>query len=107
MKIRVTEPLLDYENKPIKKEDGKDLTVREAIAIALNNYLSTETPTAEQKAKSFQISLKLYIDKDVDLTLDDRMFIKERAGVILGVVPLGRLSEILEGAEKPDAQKTN
>ena len=100
MKILVTQSIKSYNGEDVKDQDGKPLTVRDAIAVALNNYTQGETPTAEQKNKAFQISLKLYANKEVDLTLDDRAFIKERAGKISGSLIYGRICELLEGEDK-------
>jgi len=107
MKIVTDDILKGYDGKDILNVDKKPLTVRDAIAIAINNYNQGEVPTAEQKNKAFQISIKLFANKEVDLTLDDRTFIKERAGVISGVIVYGRLCELLEGEDKKEDPPVN
>jgi ABC-type phosphate transport system substrate-binding protein len=96
MKIKVEDKILDYEGKEVLKDDKTAFTVRDAISIALNGQLRDENITAEQKNKIFQISIKIWSNKEVDLTVDDRAFIKERAGKLLSALVYGRLSEILE-----------
>jgi hypothetical protein len=96
MKINVETKILDYEGKKIPKDEKTSLTIRDAISIALNSQLREEIITTEQKNKIFQISVKLWTKKEIDLTVDDRAFIKERAGKILTALLYGRLSEMLE-----------
>lgn len=87
----------------VKDYDGKDLvegktkvTYRAVINAILNRAVQGEILTAEKQAKSFQITLKLFKDKEVDLTLDDRAFIKERLSNLNSPLLYGRISEILE-----------
>ena len=96
MKINVETKILDYEGKKIPKDEKTSLTIRDAISIAINSQLREEIITTEQKNKIFQISVKLWTKKEIDLTVDDRAFIKERAGKILTALLYGRLSEMLE-----------
>jgi hypothetical protein len=97
MKIDLLQPILDYEGKPIKNPDGTEFTLRSAMAVALNNQAEGEPPlTGEQKAKIYRLSVKIYEDKECDLTVDDRAFIKERAGKVLTSVAFGRVSDMLE-----------
>lgn len=107
MKIFVINTLKNYDGKEILDSEGKPLSIRNAVIIALNSYLSGEVPTAEQKNKAFHISMKLYASEEVDLTLDDRAFIKERAGIILGVIVYGRVCEILEGEDHQEIKNEN
>jgi len=105
MKINVTEKILNYEGNPIKEgEEGKekDLTVRTAIAFALNALAREEIQTAEDKAKIYQLSTKLYSNNEPDFTLDDRKFIKDRAAKILPALWFGKLSELLEDPVKEE-----
>lgn len=104
MKIDVTQVLIDYEGKELKSKD-KPYTLRDALAIALNSNLPNELQTAEDKNKSYQLSRKIYDNKEVDLTLDDRSFLKEKAGKYLNILVQGRVWDILE--DKPEPKKAN
>jgi hypothetical protein len=59
--------------------------LRSYLAVALNNAAQgEETFTPEPKAKIYELTAKLYKKKEVDLTLDDRSFLKERVGKVYG-----------------------
>lgn len=90
------EEIKSYEGKPVPNAQEKNTTVRELITIALNNPVPNEVLTAEKKVKVYQISLKIWEKNEVDLTVDDRAFIKERAGKILPSLFNGRLGDALE-----------
>lgn len=100
MKIKVTEPLKDYEGNIITGPDEQVFTIRNAMNQALNTLLAEEVVTAEVKAKIYSISVKLWQNNEPDLTLDERVFIKERAGKISQPLVYGELCKILEEPEK-------
>lgn len=103
MRINVTAAIKNYEGEIIKKDD-KPFTVRDALIIALNSQMEKDIITAEDKAKIYQLSIRIYAGKEVDLTLDDRSFIKKRADKFLSPLVYGRICDILE--DKPlEAQK--
>lgn len=107
MKINLTQPILDYENKEIKEND-KIVDLRQIFIGALNNSVvgddgRAEVILAEDKAKIYQLSVKLYEANEVDLTIDDRSFIKERVGKLYTPIVYGRVCEILEGDDKKDS----
>jgi hypothetical protein len=70
---------------------------------ALNNKSRTETEAvgAEESAKRYQLSTKLFAKNQVDLTLTERTLLVERIGALYGDVPLvyGRICDILEERE--------
>ena len=96
MKIKLEDKILDYQKKEILSDGKNPLLIRDIISASLNNTTQDERLTSEQKNKIFQLSVKVWSDKEVDFTLDDRHFIKERAGKILNPLMYGRLCEILE-----------
>src|SRR5829696_4762646 len=97
MKINVRQQILDYRGEPI--EEGENKTLRDFVAIALNNSTGAEVLTGEQKAKAYQITTKLYQKNKVELTLDERAFVKERVEKILPALHAGRIVDALE--ERP------
>jgi hypothetical protein len=119
MRLSVKQHVLDYDGKPLltnkTNPDGSVLlgedkrpiqepeTLRSYLVTALNNKARTETePTgAEESAKRYQLSTKLYAKNDVDLTLVERTLLLERIGALYGDVPLvyGRICDILEERE--------
>jgi hypothetical protein len=97
MKINVIAFISNYDGKPVLGENKKPVDLRTIFSFALNNQVQGETPqTAEQKNKIFQLSLKLYKDKEVDFTVDDLAFIKERVGKVWSPLIYGRVCEIIE-----------
>jgi hypothetical protein len=116
MRLNVKQYVLDYEGKPlltnktnpdgsvVLSEDHKPVQepelLRNYLAVALNNAAQGEEVfTPEQKAKIYELTTKLYKKKDVDLTLDDRAFLKERIGKMFGPLIYGRICDILEEKE--------
>lgn len=109
MKIKLLNVLKDYENKDLEK-DNKAFIVRDAFIIALNSQMPNEVITAEDKSRIYQISIKLFKGSEVDLSLDERSFIKKRADKFLSPLVYGRVCEILEDSTpEPQAkeEKTN
>lgn len=99
MKIVVTNFLKDYQGKPILQQGGKGkLDLRTVISTAINTLgAPNEKPmSAEDKNKAFQISIKVWQKKEIDLTLDDRKFIKDKVGAVYNPLIYGRVCEILE-----------
>ncbi len=96
MKVDVSGVIKNYEGKPLK-ESGNPLTWRTVFSAALNATAEREVRTAEDKAKSFQISNKLFKDKEVKLTVDDMAFIKERVGKFFSPLVYGRTCELFDG----------
>lgn len=98
MKIKLTEPILDYEgNKiPIADKKGGYFDVRLAIVNAINYFEQDKAPLAEEKAKVYGLSVKVYGKNEVDFTVDELAFIKQKAGEALTAVAYGRLLDIID-----------
>lgn len=113
MKLKHLEVVRDWENSSLKKTLGvdergnptgtADLTYRDLIVTSVNTEAPQENMGAEAKARAYAICGKLYAKgKDVVLTLDERSFIKDRAGKVLTPLAYGRLVDWLEGDGSPD-----
>ncbi len=77
MKLKITEPVLSYEGKPIK--DGtREINWRDVIYVALHNFQKDEIPTGEMKAKSYAITTKAYNASEIDLTVNEVAYVLER-----------------------------
>ena len=96
MKINTNIVIKDFNNKPIKNEKGKEIIIRDIIAVALNMEDNDHRLTAEKKNQAFQIGIKLYEKNEVDLTVDQAAFIKERVGIFYSPLIYGRICELLE-----------
>jgi hypothetical protein len=119
MRLNVKQHVLDYESKPLltnkTNPDGSVVlgkgnrpvqepeTLRSYLVTALNNKAMTETDAigAEEAARRYQLSTKLYAKNEVDLTLTERTLLLERIGALYVDVPLvyGRICDILEERE--------
>lgn len=96
MKINVTEVIKDLEGKPFKDGD-KELTLRSVFSTALSNPGKDEALTSEVKTRCYALATKIWQGKEIDLTLDERSFIKERADkVFISPIIYGRLCDALE-----------
>ena len=97
MKIDITQTLKDYEGKPIKQKD-QEMTWRDVIFTALNNFAQDEKPTGDIKSKCYQITQKIFDKKEPDLTVDQRALIIERVEKIYqSPLICGRAKEFFEG----------
>ena len=82
-------------------------TLRRYLVLALNNKAQTETEPigAEQAAKRYQRSTKLYAGNDVELTHAECKLLQERIAAIYdSPLIVGRVGDLLEGRtiEVPD-----
>jgi len=125
VRLNVKQYVLDYEGKPLMTnktnpdgsvilgEDHKPIQepelLRNYLAVALNSAAQGENEvfTPEQKAKIYELTTKLYKKKEVDLTLDDRSFLKERVGKVYGPLVYGRICDILEEKEPNLPEETD
>ena len=96
MRINVMEAVKSYDGKNILDEKQEPVSFRTLFYVALNSTLRDEILGAEQKSKIYQLTSKLYKDKEVELTLDERALIKERAAKILEPLSYGRVCDVLE-----------
>lgn len=118
MRINVKQHVLDYEGKPILANkttpDGAPVldeksrpvkepeTLRNYLALALNNKAKTETEMigAEEMAKRYQLSTKLYAKNEVDLTHTECALLIQRVAAIFdSPLIVGRVTDALEGRE--------
>jgi hypothetical protein len=113
MRINVKQQILDYEGKPLMAnkvnidgspvldDDGRTVKepekLRDYLVAALNNTIQGEVLTPEQKMLSYRLTTRLYKTKEVNLTSEDIVLIKDRVGKIFGPLVLGRVSDMLEG----------
>lgn len=99
MKIDVTQGLKNYDGKDIYLDSDNKVkaTLREVLVAAANTETKGKPMTAENKAKAYQLSQKMYKDNDVNLTIDDMAFLKERVYEIFRPVVAGQIEEIFEG----------
>jgi hypothetical protein len=133
MRLNVKQHVLDYEGNPIlapkTNPDGSPFldenhrqvqepeTLRGYLVLALNHKARTETEPlgAEEAAKRYQLSTKLYARSEVDLTHAECTLLMERIAAIFdSPLIVGRIGDILEGREislpegvKKDAKKTD
>lgn len=109
MKINLKAGILDYEGKPIKiggdevpEEEKEILTYFDVFVNALNGILPGEPVTGEIKNKIFQITKKIYANKEPNLTPDQCILIKERVGKAYAPVIVGRVNELIDGEAGSD-----
>jgi hypothetical protein len=91
-------PVLDGNNRPVQEPE----TLRSYLVLALNNKARNETEPlgAEEAAKRYQLSTKLYAKSEVDLTHAECTLLLERiAAIYESPLIVGRIGDILEGRE--------
>jgi hypothetical protein len=90
--------VLDENHRPVKEPE----TLRSYLVLALNNKARTETEPlgAEEAAKRYQLSTKLYAKSEVDLTHAECTLLMERiAATYDSPLVIGRIGDMLEGRE--------
>lgn len=106
MKINLKQVLLDYENEPMTNGEGadkKETTVGRVFINALNAYGPGENPTAEEKNKIFQLSMKVNgKNQTPNFTVDDLNFIKTKVGNAYNALVYGRICEVIDGPVQLD-----
>lgn len=105
MKVKVTQPILDYDGTKITEgPEGKktELTYRQVFINALNSPSRDETFTSEQLEKSYEVSRKLFTGKEVDLTTSQAAYIMERVQKVYSPSPLicGLTKDLLDDPGK-------
>src|SRR3990167_3100579 len=128
MKIKITNPILDYEGKPYRagatlvtesliegikgstKEEllakiqpllDEPLTYRAVFYQALNSINKDEILTAQDKSKAYEITTKCFSSKEPDFTPSQVEFIIDRVEKVY-ILPLivGRVKEALKERQK-------
>ena len=104
MRIDVTQHIKDYKGEDIKTSEDSNLELRDVISTAINTLPTQKEKqmTTEQKNKAYQISIKIWSDKIVDFTVDDRKFIKDKVGEVYTPLIYGRVSDIFEEKDSDD-----
>lgn len=92
--LKLTDEIKDYEGNSIP--DGKDLlTFRGAMVFALNQVLQDETVGAEEKAKRYSLSNKLFSTTDpTKFTSDEKALIEKQVGKIYNPLVYGRVLDL-------------
>ncbi len=97
MKLNHLDVVVDWEGNPLMATEEKEMTYRDLVVACMNNVSPNENMGAEAKARSYHISGKMFGKaKTVELTVEERSFIKERAGVVLAPLTYGRICDWIE-----------
>jgi hypothetical protein len=107
MRINLNNPIREYDGKPIipqGESEQSPLTFFDVFAIALNTSQKGEMLTAEMKNKMYQITTKIYKDKNPNFTPDQLLLIKERVGMIYSPLIYGRVCAVIDGTEEMETE---
>lgn len=99
MRIKVTDPVLDYEGQPLKDENDKPIIWRNLINKALNNQIANDDVfTDEYKTEAYQISHKLYMSNEPKFTAQQTATIVKRLkGYYNSPLIFGQAEELFNG----------
>lgn len=109
MQIDVRKTIKDYDgedvmdtimNKKTQKSEQVSLTVRSVLSNSLNNYVPNELQPAEEKARIYQLSQKLYATNEPNFTVDEMAFIKEKVAKAYNPLVYGRIGDLFENQTK-------
>ncbi len=106
MKIDMTKTIknligVDLENPESKLPKKEPLTMR----IVCTNSLLTQTQDdrnidGNEKAKRFELAMRIYTEKEVDLDIDELKMIKDLIGKTYGPLVVGQAYRILDPKPK-------
>jgi hypothetical protein len=92
VKMDGNQPVLDTDKRPIQEI----VPIRTYFINALNSQITGETLVAEDKAQIYYLSVKLFRNKEVELTKSDQKFILDRIGKIYPPIIYGRIMDLFE-----------
>ena len=72
------------------------LVLRKVFATAINAQMPQEVIPAEEKAKIYGLSVKIYQNHEVNLTSDDVTFIKTKVGKVYGALIYGKICDLFD-----------
>jgi len=98
MKILISSYIKNFKGEDMLDEvTKKPVEARSIIATAMVAENNENKLTPEKKNQAFQIGIKLYAHDEIDLTIEQMAFIKERVGIFYGALVYGRISELFDG----------
>ena len=108
MKVNILQPLKDYQGKPLLEESGKldkdkkpikePVLMRSVILSALNfTPKEGKQDSAEEKMKTYELSLKVWTSDEIELTSEQISKIKANLAIMFAPLVAGQASLILEG----------
>lgn len=97
MLVKVNVPLLTMDGQVMKDNvDGQavDATVKMAI---VNGVLSpVQNESGVDKVRKYELATKVFINDEVDLTVDEITLIKDRVGEVFAPIIVGQIYELLK-----------
>lgn len=91
------------------KEKKKILSLRDILTDALNGENVENRLTSEKKNKAWQLMKKLWDGngKEVNFTIDDLAYMKERVGIFYNPMTYGLISDLFEGGKSKQDDKAD
>lgn len=105
VKIITTTSIKDFTGKPLQI-NKKSITLREVLLTSLNYINSNPQLGAKRelsstdKFKAYGLGIRIAENKEISLTSEEVVFIKEAVGAIYSPLIFGRVSEILENKKE-------
>lgn len=108
MKILVTSVLHDLEGVPLRDaavtdtggkvlRPERDFTLRKACTEALQaSNLTGDSPDGEERARRFQLCIKIMSSDEPDLTAEEIAKLKKLIGLAFGALVVGRTYALLD-----------
>ena len=96
MKTDFTQALKELDGTSIRVGE-KDLTLKDVSCTSLSLPFADEQISGEEKAKRGLLAFRLYVNPDIDLTLEELGLIKKLVGKGYGSIIVAQAWEMLEG----------
>lgn len=106
MRIKLKTAVTDYEGTPIPGQNGEGtLNYFDIFINALNGQIQGEILTAEKKSMIYQLSKKIYEEKEPNFTTEQLSLIKERVGLVYAPIVYGRVCDLIDGTGEPEVKE--
>jgi len=87
--------ILDIDGKPMKNEEGKETTVKDAVVSSLKTRLRSDDENSNM-FQLFEIAMKVNVKTKCELTAEEIAIIKKRVNSMFFPEVVGRVYEALE-----------
>jgi len=99
MKINFMQTLKELSGAPICVGE-KNLTLKDAACNVLSAAFSDEQISGEEKAKRGLLAFRIYVNQEIDLTVEELGLIKKLIGKGYGPIVVAQAWDMLEGKKE-------
>lgn len=97
MNLVTTNSLSTLEGKPLKDEEGKEITVRSTLCNALlASFPDEQNTSGPEKLKRWKLAQAIYVQDEIELKAEEIVLLKSLVAKAFAPIVCGQLLEILD-----------